>query len=122
MRKQIPTALWVTGLVCGCLGLAIAVITTPVLQQGRKYARQRVKKVDDALAGYLSVEKRCPRTPDELIAGGYLTRRDLDDPWGRHILYSCSGKNWEVRSSGPDKILNTPDDIATDPADRERSR
>ncbi|HMF39859.1 MAG TPA: hypothetical protein VKQ32_04140 [Polyangia bacterium] len=120
MPTRIPTALWVTGLVCGWLMLGYLVTTANCREAARKkISRQRVKEVDDAISTYLGREKRCPATLDELVAGNYVPSHSLEDSWGTRLTYSCSTDDWQVRSAGRDHIFDTIDDITSDPIVRE---
>jgi hypothetical protein len=60
----------------------------------------------------------CPTNLDELLP--YLSRRDLEDPWGNDYVMLCgddkpaeAGPCLGVRSHGPDGKANTPDDVTS---------
>ena len=62
------------------------------------------------------VEKtNIPPVPINFPQNGYLTVAQIPlDPWGNPYIYSAPGKNgnlFEIRSAGPDGIVNTEDDI-----------
>jgi len=88
----------------------------------KKISRQRVKEVDDAISTYLSRERRCPATLDELVAGKYVPSHSLEDSWGTRLTYSCSNEDWQVTSAGRDRIFDTLDDITSGPTNREARR
>jgi hypothetical protein len=71
----------------------------------------RVRTVASALDRYWLEHDRCPATKDDLVANGYLSARDLVDPWGRRIVYWCSEDDSSVTSAGPDGEFGTEDDI-----------
>jgi len=70
----------------------------------------RVRAIESALDRYWLDHDRCPLTTD-LIADGYLSERDLVDPWGRSIAYVCSEDDSSATSAGPDGVFGTEDDI-----------
>jgi hypothetical protein len=74
-------------------------------------AIHRVRTVESALERYWLDHDRCPATKDDLVANGYLSARDLVDPWGRSIAYWCSEDDSSVTSAGPDGAFGTEDDI-----------
>jgi hypothetical protein len=52
-----------------------------------------------------------------------LEDRAFLDAWGRPLAYRRRGAVYEVRSSGPDRIMRTPDDLVsrqTEPLRRQR--
>ena len=48
-----------------------------------------------------------------------VKRQNLRDPWGKRIEYERKGNSFTIRSSGPDKIMGTEDDITRHIADDE---
>jgi type II secretion system (T2SS) protein G len=76
-------------------------------------ARWRVVATEQALAMYALEHHRCPGRADDLIAGDYIRARNLIDPWGTPIAYSCSEDDLKAVSAGPDRIFGTADDVTT---------
>jgi hypothetical protein len=78
-------------------------------------AKMQVKMVRDAATQFMIETPRCPRGIDELVAGKYLDRINVTDPWGSPLTFRCPGHNdsdgADVTSWGPDKELGTADDI-----------
>lgn len=73
-----------------------------------------------AARGYAARHDECP-TVDALIAARRLDEYEETDPWGNEFVIECEGSRIEVRSAGPDRQLDTDDDISTD-ASRRRVR
>jgi hypothetical protein len=78
---------------------------------GMKQANGKVRRVEQALNEYSLDRGRCPPKRMDLIAGGYLRAKDLLDPWGKPIEYSCSDDAVKVESAGQDRTFGTPDDV-----------
>src|SRR5262245_40137448 len=74
-------------------------------------AKQRVRKIENAIFMYQIEHDRCPPTRDALVANGNLVANDLLDPWGRSIAYWCTEDDAEVTSAGADGEFGTFDDI-----------
>jgi len=77
----------------------------------RATERVRVHTVESALEKYWLDHDRCPATKSDLVAKGYLSARDLVDPWGHGIAFWCSEDDSNVTSAGPDGEFGTADDI-----------
>jgi Type II secretion system (T2SS), protein G len=90
----------------------LASVAANVRADDRATARHQVRKIGWALEYFLD-DGRCPTTPTQIRENDFLTPRDLIDPWGTSIAYSCSCSDvdFHVRSAGRDGIFNTTDDI-----------
>ena len=73
--------------------------------------KHEVRSIEFALERYWLDHDRCPATKDDLLANGYLSAKELVDPWGRSIAYWCSEDDSSVTSAGPDGVFGTFDDI-----------
>jgi Type II secretion system (T2SS), protein G len=78
-------------------------------------AKMRVMQARDAVTQYMIETPSCPHSIDELVAGRYLDRGNAKDPWGSPLKLTCPGRHdtegADVESLGPDKQLDTADDI-----------
>jgi general secretion pathway protein G len=45
-------------------------------------------------------------------AGPYVTEGQLVDPWSNEYSYESDGRNYKIRSGGPDGVLDSADDIS----------
>ncbi|MFO0923928.1 MAG: type II secretion system protein GspG [Pirellulales bacterium] len=94
-------------------------------QQDRAYinlTKQQISQAGTALKTYRLNSGSYPNTlnalwenPGDLPAGQTWTQ-SLDkpmaaDPWGSPFEYKLNGNSYEIRSAGPDKQMNTEDDI-----------
>ena len=52
----------------------------------------------------------CP-TVQELLDEKYLDSSLATDQWGSRYLIECAGETIQIRSLGPDRQLNTQDDV-----------
>ena len=59
---------------------------------------------------YEVMEGKKPDSLVELADAGYLSRQYLKDEWGRSLITERRNNKLVVRSVGPDKKPNTPDD------------
>lgn len=60
--------------------------------------------------------RRLPKSLDELTKGinddvPLLKAGALNDAWGVPFEYKLQGKMFEIRSAGPDGVMNTEDDL-----------
>ena len=79
-----------------------------------KTARYLAAETASAVQLFRIVENHCP-TRDALVSRNYVDARELIDPWGTSITFHCTpGGNVIVRSAGPDRLFDTPDDITND--------
>jgi hypothetical protein len=77
-----------------------------------KIASLRVREIDNAIAQYQIDQRRCPKRPNDLLVGKYVSARGLVDPWERDIQFTCADNgDTRVASAGPDGIFGTSDDI-----------
>ena len=53
----------------------------------------------------------CPKSVAALAKAG-LIQREQKDPWDKAYSLACEGDNIVVRSSGPDGVLGTEDDLS----------
>ena len=56
-----------------------------------------------------------PKDRNELIRKLKISKDKLVDKWGNPIQYQLEGKHYTLRSAGPDKKLNTSDDLVIGP-------
>ena len=82
--------------------------------------RVAINTVRDAISAFQKHQGRLPRTLGELCteaaACDQLPPGGVRDPWGSEIAYSLTGEEYELRSPGADRTLNTPDDISFVPS------
>ena len=79
-------------------------------------AKVRVTEISNATMQYmLDNNNTCPGGVDALVAGKYLAKKGVKDPWGKDFIFLCPGQNdtdgADVASAGPDKAEGTQDDI-----------
>jgi hypothetical protein len=98
---------------CAALGLqALSLHATPAPRL--TFAKRRVSAVAHATTHYWLDHDKCPSKRSDLVANGYLDARNLEDPWGKAIEFSCSDDTAVARSAGPDRAFGTWDDITTE--------
>jgi prepilin-type N-terminal cleavage/methylation domain-containing protein len=90
----------------------------------RAYARAQLRntwlatvKLQQSVEMYRVERGRCPADVDTLLATGTIPRRPLD-AWGSDYLIRCEqGEQAVATSKGPDRELDTDDDIASNGPD-----
>jgi len=97
---------------CAALGLCTLSLHTTRAPR-LTFAKRRVSAVEHAVTHYWLDHDRCPTKKSDLIANGYVDARNLEDPWGKAIQFSCSDETAVARSAGPDRTFGTWDDITT---------
>ncbi len=109
-----PDAFFIGSVLCGLLVVGSSILTSRCFWRARMRASiQRVRDTERALARYSRDRRRCPATRDDLAAGRYIQRRELDDAWATSVAYWCSGLGIHALSAGPDRLFNTRDDITS---------
>jgi general secretion pathway protein G len=111
-------------LVVAILGMLAAVVVVNLVGKGddarRETARMSVAGICGALDIYEVNVGKFPASLDGLITddgspnwkGPYLKVKTLPvDPWGTPFAYSAGDRTYEVRCAGPDKQMNSQDDL-----------
>lgn len=83
------------------------------VSRAEKNTRNAVDKIKGASAAHAVTRERYPRSVEELVDAGFLDpRKDLKDGWGHDMTLSFGlyGLH-EIRSAGPDGVMNTQDDL-----------
>jgi len=107
---EILVVLAIIGLIAGTIGRAVYKNWV----EGRlKIAQIQVREVARTVEQFVISREQCP-TLDQLLDEGYL-QRAAKDPWGTPLQLHCPGRHRhdaaDVVSAGPDKQLDTADDI-----------
>jgi len=108
-------------LLCGvaltwtCSAFGLFWFTTPH-GCGSKLRLAQIRGIEllSAVVTYQIEKGRCPTTWDELIAGRYVSRQGIVDPWGKTFDLSCTNDQVRVTSAGRDRSLGTADDVTAD--------
>jgi general secretion pathway protein G len=106
-------------IVLALIGLIAAVVGSGVYQRfiaaRIKTAKLQVRQVVGEVQQAMLDDPTCP-TIDGLVAA-QLMRKVPIDPWGTPLVLKCPGEHGkdpvDVISAGPDKKLDTPDDIVS---------
>jgi len=107
-------------IVLAIMGLIVTGVSIKVFSQLKKAkiqaARLGVKKIADASGRFMAGPgSGCPKSIDELISQGELSKNDAKDPWGTAYVFRCPGTQdtdgVDVISWGPDKTDGTADDV-----------
>jgi len=98
--------------VCAACGLFLVTMPHRCGSNVRRAVLQ-ARAIDNGLVQAQFEHGRCP-TRDELIAGKYVAVRELIDPWGTSIAFSCAGDAIIVKSAGPDRLFGTADDVTNE--------
>jgi len=111
-------------LVVAILGMLAAVVVVNLVGKGddarRETARMSIAGICSAIDLYEVNVGKFPSSLDGLITddgspnwkGPYLKVKTLPiDPWGSAFAYSPGDRTYEVRCAGPDKQLNSSDDL-----------
>ena len=101
--------------------LLVGVLDAWPLRKGPKKGfgnvRTDISMIGMAISTFVAIKGRLPESLDELAVEGtdgaaLLDKRNLKDPWGTPFQYKKITKyKYEVRSAGPDRQINTDDDI-----------
>ena len=75
--------------------------------------RQQLKQIKSACDVYKMMRGAYPKAMSDLTSGATPTLKPAaaNDPWGTPNLYNLEGNKVTLRSAGPDKKMNTRDDI-----------
>jgi hypothetical protein len=112
--RRIPEAFFIAAVLCLLLVAVTAAVAAPRYRRAQlRVSSRRVQDMERALAKYSRDRHRCPATRDDLVAGGYLEPRKINDAWTTSLAYWCSENGVHVLSAGPDKRFNTGDDITS---------
>ncbi len=80
------------------------------------FAVARVMTIYDNALLYLYDSGRYPRSVSDLVRHDYIKRGEAFDPWGGPLSVDVDeNENLTITSAGPDKTLNTADDITSNP-------
>jgi len=107
-------------LLCGvaltwtCAAFGLFWFTGPHCGSKPRLAHMRSIELLSAVVAYQIEKGRCPATWDELIAGRYVSRQGIVDPWGKTFALSCTDDTVRVTSAGRDRSLATADDVSAD--------
>jgi general secretion pathway protein G len=110
---EVMIVLVIIGLIAGAVGFAVV----PKLKKAKiETAKIGVRKISEAAIMFMQLPGgACPKSIDELVAGGDLRKNDAKDAWGTPYTLRCPGTQdpdgVDVISAGPDKQPNTTDDI-----------
>jgi prepilin-type N-terminal cleavage/methylation domain-containing protein len=103
------------------LGLLASMVAVSVHKQrdlaNRNIADINAKQLRNSALAWISTHgaSECP-TRDRLIDDGVIDEAGApNDPWGGAYVIECKDDRVSVRSAGPDKSLNTEDDIVAPP-------
>ncbi len=89
----------------------------PPSARGRR-VRADIVNLEKAVSAYaIDRDGRFPATLQELVhtatnQDGLLSEVP-NDPWGTPYLYSVEGVRPFIRSAGPDRVFDTPDDVSS---------
>ena len=83
---------------------------TPIAAGQKAKAKLIETSIRNAVNSYEVMEGKKPDSLVELADAGYLSRQYLKDEWGRSLITERRNNKLIVRSVGPDKKPNTPDD------------
>jgi general secretion pathway protein G len=116
-RRQLGMTLLEIMIVLALLGLVTGAIVAgviPAFKRGKiKTAKTAMTQMAGVVAQYTTDnEGKCPAI-DDLVAGGFLSKSQMKDPWGsNYVIKDCEGaEGAHVVSLGPDKQEGTADDI-----------
>lgn len=88
---------------------------TGLVELKTPFALNQVKRVYDNSVLYYFDFGSYPESVDKLVQLDYVSGSDIVDPWGGKLQIVNSPDCTVVLSGGPDKTLNTPDDITSNP-------
>ena len=80
------------------------------------YAGQRAKakvyqnQIDQAVGQFQALEMRTPKSLQEMVDAGVLTRQSLKDEWNRPLWSGVENNMFVVRAAGRDRKFKTGDD------------
>ena len=107
---EILVVLAIIGLIAATIGAAVH---KSWVDSRLKLAQIQVREVTHTVEQFVISREQCP-TLDQLVNEGYL-QRAAKDPWGTPLQLRCPGRHTrdaaDVVSAGPDKELETADDI-----------
>ena len=79
--------------------------------------RLQISEIEKAVEIYAMIHQgKLPASLDDLIQGTednppLLKKEAIIDPWGEPFEYKRTGRNFTIRSSGPDRQMGTEDDV-----------
>jgi general secretion pathway protein G len=110
-------------LVVAILGMLAAVVVVNLVGKGddarRETARMSIAGICSAVDLYEVNVGKFPASLDGLVSddgspnwkGPYLKKTVPVDPWGTPFAFSPGERTYEVRCAGPDKQMNSGDDL-----------
>lgn len=109
---EVMIVIVIIGLIAGAVSFGVV----PKLKKAKiETAKMVVGKIANAAVANMATSSVCPKSLDELIATGDLSKSQTKDPWGTPFVFRCPGvkdpDGVDVTSNGPDKQPGTPDDI-----------
>ena len=99
--------------ICAAFGLFLLSAPGTCKRPGFSTARAQVSELPQSISVFQIEHGRCPRSNDDLVAGGYVEARSLVDPWGTAIAVRCTDDDVAATSAGPDRTFGTADDVAS---------
>ena len=121
--KGMALAGLILGYLAVCLTAVIAVASALVVsgtsrasEEARIAAtRHSIANIETAVRMYEVTYRNCPDSLDQLTRATdshpAMMSGILKDPWGTQYRYSKTVGGYEIRSAGPDRMCETPDDI-----------
>lgn len=109
-------SLIVVGLVILVCALSVAWYRRSCLAE----TQSGIAALQSAVEMYMEINGRLPDNLDQLLEGetvcGIVRPWQPKDAWGIPFLYTeMDGNRFEIRSAGPDKFMNTDDDLMSVP-------
>ena len=109
-------SLVVAGLVILMCALSVARCRRSCLSE----TRSGIAALQSAVEMYMEINERLPDTLNQLLeneaACGIVRPWQPRDAWGTPFVYmEMNGNRFDIRSAGPDKLMNTGDDLTSAP-------
>ncbi len=107
-------------LVVAIIGILGSMAVMQLGGQGEKASKTTtlasIGSIETAVHAFEFEARRYPKSLEELTRGindnpPLLKKAALNDSWGIPFEYKVKGKQFEIRSAGPDTIMNTEDDL-----------
>jgi len=128
-KKSTRRGMAVIGLVLCIIGLVLSTVNMAVgaymgatgrhpfvVNNNVGVTYKTIMDIDNAIKAFENHTGSYPKSLDELTAPigdkrPLLSERKLNDAWGTPIQLTFDGDSYEIRSAGPDKRMDTMDDI-----------
>lgn len=113
LRKS-PRVMAILGTILGLLGVGgYAIMISSVMLAGsflkEEVTRGQIKVAIDTINAHKAANNQ--QLPENIE--GIKLVQDYKDAWGESLRYDRTGDKFKIRSSGPDKKMDTPDDIVS---------